>query len=285
VQGKGAAEQVASAVRGFGAMPEGERPDLLIVARGGGSIEDLWAFNEEVVVRAVAESPIPVISAVGHETDTTLCDYAADRRAPTPTAAAEMAVPVRAELANTLDDLGLRQRKTALRPVQLGRERLEARAQRLPRPEQLLQPQTQKLDDLAERLRRGLVDRAAEGRERLAQLRLNRVLLDRNVRDGRLRLEAVRLSPALVTRPIAERQSRLDALARLAEQLHPEKPLARGYAMVLDAEGKAVTSRASAQGKAQLDIRFADGDLAVVPAGKKKASSPKPPEAGQPKLL
>ncbi len=287
VQGQGAAEQVAAAVRGFGAMPEGERPDLLIVARGGGSIEDLWAFNEEVVVRAVAESPIPTISAVGHETDTTLCDYAADRRAPTPTAAAEMAVPVRAELANTLDDLGLRQRKTALRPVQLGRERLDARAQRLPKPEQLLQPQTQRLDDLSERLRRGLLDRAAEGREKLAQLRLAPAVLQRNVREAKARLENVRLVTSLVTRPIAERQGRLDALARLAEQLHPEKPLARGYAMVLDAEGKAVTSRASALGKAQLDIRFADGDLSVVPAGKKKASSPKPkpPEGSQPKLL
>jgi exodeoxyribonuclease VII large subunit len=287
VQGQGAAEQVAAAVRGFGAMPEGERPDLLIVARGGGSIEDLWAFNEEVVVRAVAESAIPVISAVGHETDTTLCDYAADRRAPTPTAAAEMAVPVRAELANTLDDLGLRQRKTALRPVQLRRERLDARAQRLPKPEQLLQPQAQKLDDLAERLRRGLVDRAAEGREQLAQLRLSPAVLQRNVREAKARLENVRLVTSLVTRPIAERQGRLDALARLAEQLHPEKPLARGYAMVLDAKGKAVTTRASAEGKAQLDIRFADGDLTVVPAGRKKPSpaKPAPPENGQPKLL
>ncbi|TIX49095.1 exodeoxyribonuclease VII large subunit [Alteraurantiacibacter aquimixticola] len=287
VQGQGAAEQVAAAVRGFGAMGEGERPDLLIVARGGGSIEDLWAFNEEVVVRAVADSPIPVISAVGHETDTTLCDFAADRRAPTPTAAAEMAVPVRTELANYLDDLGLRQRKTAMRPVTLGRERLEARAQRLPKPEQLLQPQAQKLDELSERLRRGLLDKAARGRESLARLRLAPAMLQRNLRDGRSRLANVRLVPTLVQRPIAERQQRVDALARLAEQLHPDKPLARGYAMVLDQAGKAVTSRASAQGKAQLAIRFADGELDVVPAGAKRpaARKPKPPEPGQPKLL
>lgn len=287
VQGNGAAEQVAAAVRGFGAMPEGERPDLLIVARGGGSIEDLWAFNEEVVVRAVAASPIPVISAVGHETDTTLCDFAADRRAPTPTAAAEMAVPVRLELGNTLADLALRQRKCAARPVTLGRERLEARAQRLPRPEQLLQPQAQRLDDLGERLRRALVDRAATGGAKLGALRLSPAMLQRASRDARGRLEAVRLMPALVTRPLAERQQRLAALVRLAEQLHPERPLQRGYAMVLDADGLAVTSRASAQRKDMLAIRFADGELDVVPAGAKRAAEPKrkSPDTGQAKLL
>ncbi len=291
VQGNGAAAQVAAAVRGFGAMPAGERPDLLIVARGGGSIEDLWAFNEEVVVRAVADSPIPVISAVGHETDTTLCDFAADRRAPTPTAAAEMAVPVRADLATTLAELGLRQRKCAARPVTLGRERLAARAQRLPRPENLLQPQAQKLDDLGERLRRALVDRAAAGREKLGALRLSPAMLQRAARDARGRLDGVRLTPALVLRPLAERQQRLAALARLAETLHPERPLQRGYAMVLDAEGHAVTSRASAQRQAILAIRFADGDLDVVPAGAKRPAAPKPgakpaePANSQPKLL
>ncbi|GAA0266173.1 hypothetical protein GCM10009127_02020 [Alteraurantiacibacter aestuarii] len=287
VQGNGAAAQISAAINGFGAMPEGVRPDLLIVARGGGSIEDLWAFNEEVVVRAIAASPIPTISAVGHETDTTLADFAADARAPTPTAAAEMAVPVRADLANTLDDLGLRQRKTALRPVTLGRERLEARAQRLPRPEQLLQLPAQKLDDLGEKLRRGLLDRAASGRERLGALRLSPAVLERNWRESKQRLDTVRLSPMLVTRPIAEKAQKLAALARLAEQLHPEKPLQRGYAMVFDAAGRPVTDKASAQVKPSLAIRFRDGDLQVVPAGRKKPAQPKAPaaEGGQPKLL
>ena len=120
VQGEGSAEQVAAAIRGFNALPEGgkiPRPDVLIVARGGGSLEDLWSFNEEIVVRAASDSMIPLISAVGHETDITLIDFAADKRAPTPTAAAEMAVPVRSELAARVDSLARAQfRLLAARP-------------------------------------------------------------------------------------------------------------------------------------------------------------------------
>src|SRR5690606_26375455 len=157
-------------------------------------IEDLWAFNEEVVVRAIADSPIPVISAVGHETDTTLADFAADRRAPTPTAAAEMAVPVRRELAATLDELGHRQRKCALRPVELGRERLAARVARLPRPETLAAVPGQRLDELAERLRRGLADCAARARERLYResAQLSAPLLRSRLRAAGQALESVR---------------------------------------------------------------------------------------------
>ena len=167
VQGQGAAGQVAAALRGFGAMDPQHRPDLLIVARGGGSIEDLWAFNEEEVVRAIADSPVPVISAVGHETDTTLADHAADRRAPTPTAAAEMAVPVREDLLAFVGELALRKRRAVMRPVLLGRERLETRARRLPAPQDLAARPAQRLDDLSERLRRGLADCAAEARARM----------------------------------------------------------------------------------------------------------------------
>ncbi|MCB2067488.1 MAG: exodeoxyribonuclease VII large subunit [Erythrobacter sp.] len=291
VQGDGAARQVADAVRGFAALPASgpvPRPDLLIVARGGGSIEDLWSFNEEIVVRAVAESPIPVISAVGHETDTTLCDHAADVRAPTPTAAAEIAVPVLRELAATIDDLALRQRKVVLRPVELGRERLAARAQRLPTPETLLQPHAQRLDDLAERLRRGLLDRAARGREKLADLRLSPAILRGNLRAAQQRLAAARLVPALVERPLAEKTQRLAALARLAEQLHPDRPLSRGYAMVLDGSGKALTSAATAAREPLLAIKFADGVVQAVPgdAPRKPAKRDKlTPDSGQPKLL
>ena len=285
VQGQGAAEQVAAAVRGFGAIPDGgpeiggvPRPDLLIVARGGGSLEDLWSFNEEAVVRAVAASPIPVISAVGHETDTTLCDFAADRRAPTPTAAAEMAVPVRAELAATLADFRARQQRAILRPVQLGRERLEARVQRLPAPQALLQPQAQRLDEAVERLRRALADRAARGRERLEALRLSPATLERAARDARAALARTRLSPALLETRIRSERDRLGALTRLLASLDPKAPLARGFALVHDPAGKLVRSRVQAAGQPALMLTFADGALDVVPAG----SAPVKPAPAKP---
>jgi exodeoxyribonuclease VII large subunit len=283
VQGQGAADQVAAAVRGFSDLaPDGPipRPDVVIVARGGGSIEDLWSFNEEVVVRAIAECSIPVISAVGHETDTTLADFAADRRAPTPTAAAEMAVPVRADLALTLADLGARQRRAVYRPVELGRERLAARVRLLPRPEALLQVQTQRLDDLAERLRRGLGERSSKGRERLAgaAARLSPSLLVRSTAEAARRLERARLVPALLERPLRERTDRLAALTRVMSQLHPEKPLDRGYAIIRDAAGKALTTRAEAAGEAALVLQFRDGRLDAVPAG----TAPAPPAKSRP---
>jgi exodeoxyribonuclease VII large subunit len=281
VQGQGAAEQVAAAVRGFSALEAGgpiPRPDIVIVARGGGSIEDLWSFNEEVVVRAIAECSIPVISAVGHETDTTLADFAADRRAPTPTAAAEMAVPVRADLAFTLSDLATRQRRAVYRPVELGRERLAARVRLLPRPENLLQPQAQRLDELSDRLRRALGDRSAKGRERLAGVasRLSPSLLARSAAEARRRLDRARLSPSLIERPLRDGTHRLAALTRVMSQLHPEKPLERGYAIIRDASGKAITTRAQAAGEALLHLQFRDGTLAAVP-GDNPAPPPPPP--------
>ncbi|PKP98356.1 MAG: exodeoxyribonuclease VII large subunit [Alphaproteobacteria bacterium HGW-Alphaproteobacteria-15] len=286
VQGQGAAEQVAAAVRGFSALQPGgavPRPDVVIVARGGGSIEDLWSFNEEVVVRAIAECTIPVISAVGHETDTTLADFAADRRAPTPTAAAEMAVPVRADLAMTLADLGARQRRAVYRPVELGRERLAARARLLPRPEALLQAQTQRLDDLAERLRRGLGERSAKGRERLAGVaaRLSPSLLTRSAAEASRRLDRARLVPSLIDRPLRIGTDRLAALTRVMSQLHPEKPLERGYAIIRDAGGKALTTRAEAAREAALVLQFRDGQMDAVPSG--AATPPTPRLAPKPR--
>ena len=287
VQGQGAAEQVAAAVRGFSAIQPGgavPRPDVVIVARGGGSIEDLWSFNEEVVVRAIAECTIPVISAVGHETDTTLADFAADRRAPTPTAAAEMAVPVRADLAFTLSDLGSRQRRAVYRPVELGRERLAARARLLPKPDNLLQPQAQRLDDLAERLRRALGDRSAKGRERLAgtAARLSPSLLTRTATEARRRLDRARLVPALVERPLRQGADRLAALTRVMSQLHPEKPLERGYAIIRSADGKALTTRAEAAGEARLTLQWRDGTIDAVPAGSTPPPAPRPASKPRP---
>ena len=159
VQGDGSAEQVAAAIRGFNALPEGgriPRPDLLIVARGGGSLEDLWSFNEEIVVRAAAESMIPLISAVGHETDITLIDFAADKRAPTPTAAAEMAVPVRAELFVEVSALARRTMLCWQRAQESRRNELRAAARALPAAGELLAIPRQRLDGAAGALPRGL---------------------------------------------------------------------------------------------------------------------------------
>ncbi|MCC6828784.1 MAG: exodeoxyribonuclease VII large subunit [Novosphingobium sp.] len=278
VQGQGAAEQVAAAVRGFSALPPGgpvSRPDLVIVARGGGSIEDLWAFNEEVVVRAIAECTIPVISAVGHETDTTLADFAADVRAPTPTAAAEIAVPVREDLIAQVAELALRKRRAVARPLLLGRERLDVRLQRLPRPDALLSPVAQRLDDLSDRLRRGLRERIVVARSMLQRDagRLSLPLLAARLDRARDRLAAQRLAPALVTARIAAQRDRLDGLARVMVSLDPDRVLERGYVRVTAADGRTLVSRAAAAAEAALALHFRDGVLHVAPTGAR------PPEA------
>ncbi len=173
VQGQGAAEEVAAAIRGFGAIPAGgavPRPDLIIVARGGGSVEDLWGFNDEAVIRAVAAGTIPLISAVGHETDTTLIDHAADRRAPTPTAAAEMAVPVRAELAAGVADVAARLLRGWARLAGERRQRLSDCAHRIPSRDRLVAPQRQRLDEAGERFGAALVRLSGDARAQLDRI-------------------------------------------------------------------------------------------------------------------
>ncbi len=289
VQGQGAAEQVARAVRGFSAMQPGgpvPRPDLVIVARGGGSIEDLWSFNEEIVVRAVAECSIPIISAVGHETDTTLCDYAADRRAPTPTAAAEMAVPVRAELLASLAEMGLRSGRAVRRGAGQARERLEMQARLMPTPDMLLSPQRQRLDDVSARLNRGLSHRLVEARAHLNQAggALRPGLLNQYLSRARERLDRMRLRPDYLARVHADRAMAFDRLSRHFASLDPDLPLARGYARVM-AGAHLVQSVAAAQAAGAVMLHFKDGtvDAAVGGATAPAASSSPPRPARKPR--
>jgi exodeoxyribonuclease VII large subunit len=239
VQGQACAPEVAAAIRGFNALSPGgalPRPDLLIVARGGGSIEDLWGFNEEIVARAAAASDIPLISAVGHETDTTLIDYVSDRRAPTPTAAAEMAVPVRLELLAHVEAQGARLTRALGQGVQARRQRLADLSRALPRPEALTAQAQQRLDNASAALDRGVLTLAQRQRARLdrsaavlrpalLRARADRArdrydscalrlapLLARRLRDDRRALAqgAARLSPAPLQRRLAESRRDLD---------------------------------------------------------------------------
>ncbi|HVF95662.1 MAG TPA: exodeoxyribonuclease VII large subunit [Sphingomonas sp.] len=246
VQGEGSAAEIAAAVRGFDAIAPGgpvPRPDLVIVARGGGSIEDLWSFNEEAVVRAVAACSIPIISAVGHETDTTLCDFAADLRAPTPTAAAEIAVPVLADLRLTIEAQATRTERCARRHVERGRERLAALARLLPKRDALLGPQRQRADDFGQRLDRGL-----ERRVTLARGQLDRT-------GGALR-------PAALLRQLEAKRGALAATWRLVQSLNPDAVLDRGYARVTARVGGAtLSSSAAVRGAGAVTLRFADGTV------------------------
>ncbi len=246
VQGDGAAAEVAAAIRGFDALPVGgpvRRPDLLIVARGGGSIEDLWAFNEEAVVRAIADCSIPLISAVGHETDTSLSDFAADLRAPTPTAAAEMAVPVRAEVASNIASLALRSERCARRNHERACERFVALVRILPRRDALLGPQRQKMDDLGGRLNRALERRVTHARSQL----------DRS--SGALR-------PAMLSQRLDAAKQKLESAGRHLDLVHPNRPLERGYAWVeARVSGKVVGTAEAARAAGAVKLRFIDGHV------------------------
>ncbi len=220
VQGDTCAAEVAAAIRGFNALePDGRipRPDVLIVARGGGSIEDLWGFNEEIVVRAAAESDIPLVSAVGHETDTTLIDYAADMRAPTPTGAAEMVVPVRVELMAGVNDLARRHTEATLRLIERRRSDLRATARALPTPEALFSPKRQRLDLAATRLYPALSRNARGHEEQLLKVarQLAHVSPVANVARMRARLDAVGPRPYnAVCRSVVLREESLKQIGR-----------------------------------------------------------------------
>ena len=244
VQGERCPSDVVRAIRGFNALPRGgavPRPDVLIVARGGGSIEDLWGFNDEAVVRAAADSAIPLISAVGHETDTTLFDFAADRRAPTPTAAAEMAVPVRAELLAQVATLAARLDRGGKGAVETRAQHLRHLARALPRPEALLATATQRFDlasgrfsgslrALADRKRLDLSRAAAGLRPGTLIARLRAATessarcgaqlapaLRRGVEDRARALARLRLSAVPLQREIARARPQIETLARRAD--------------------------------------------------------------------
>jgi len=282
MQGDQAAAQVRAAIEGFGALqPSGPvpRPDVLIVARGGGSLEDLMAFNEEVVLRAAAACRLPLISAVGHETDTTLIDFVSDRRAPTPTAAAEMATPVLAELAAALADYQLRLIRSGARAIEHRRTRLSAAARGLPRPQELLGLATQRLDSAAGRLGAGLLRNVAVHAHALAApaSALKPALLQRplDLKRGRLEETGARLAPILQRR-LQREGERLASLERQRLSLNPEGPLTRGYALVRRADGTlARSAKALATGES-VSLKFADGERAAVVDGVGGAAPPRP---------
>ncbi len=291
VQGRDCAPQVARAIQGFNAIQPGgpvPRPDLIIVARGGGSVEDLWGFNEEIVARAAAASDIPLISAVGHETDTTLIDFVSDLRAPTPTAAAELAVPVRMELLATLRDFDARLARGLTGNLDRRRQRLADLSRALPRPERLTETARQRLDVSAQRLpatlRRVVQARATElarhgsgirpellkARVRLARERLNERatrltpdLLARPAQKGRAELAklAPRLSQVFLRRTEGARD-RLAGLDRTLQSISYRATLARGYAVVRTGD-TVVSTAANARSAGALEIEFADGRVQV----------------------
>jgi exodeoxyribonuclease VII large subunit len=295
VQGEKAAAEVEAGIRGFNALQAGgpiPRPDVIIVARGGGSIEDLWPFNEERVVRAAAESAIPLISAVGHETDTTLIDFASDRRAPTPTGAAEMALPVRSELMMQVASLGGRMGKCLTRQVDKSRLELKSASGRLPKADALLQGPRQRLDLAAQRFggslsrmvgrKRAQFDRASGG---LRPAALRREISSKRSEIDRL---ASRLSPAM-----GRRMKRLaDSLreqTRVLESVSYERVLTRGFSLVTRPDGALVRSADMVATGDALRLRFADGEVGAtagdVPPGATSLTWPKAsPEQPRPRI-
>ncbi len=284
VQGEACAPQVAAAIAGFNRLTPGgtlPRPDLLIVARGGGSVEDLWGFNEEIVARAAAASQIPLISAVGHETDTTLIDYVADKRAPTPTAAAEIAVPVRLDLLTWSEEQGARLGRAARDAISRRRQRLADLSRALPRPASLLEGPRQRLDATAERLPAALRHLTQRRRLQLAETAagLRPLLLAGALERKRDRLanSARRLDRAFAAM-VRDKRTRLDGLERMRQTLGYRATLKRGYAVV-HGDGHVITHKAEAAKAQALEIEFADGRLKLGPAKKPRRKDP-PPDQG-----
>src|SRR5262245_41445665 len=284
VQGDTSAAEVAAAIHGFNAMPEGgplPRPDLIIVARGGGSLEDLWSFNEEIVVRAAAASMIPLISAVGHETDITLIDFAADRRAPTPTAAAEIAVPVRAELMITLSNLGSRKLACWRRNVDRARKELRLLARALPALDDLLAVPRQRLDACAGRLPRALRANAQIHHTQLtrAASRLSPRLLSHRIERCREQTAAFGDRARRAFRILRDRRiARLRSAGQLLAAYSYRGVLTRGFALVRDGDGRPLRTAAAVGSGTRLDIEFSDGRVGATADGEGTAQPPAKPK-------
>ena len=289
VQGEKAAAEIAAAIAGFNALDGNlPRPDLIIVARGGGSLEDLMAFNDEAVVRAAAASAIPLISAVGHETDTTLIDFAADMRSPTPTAAAEMAVPVRAELLAATLDLERRTLRCFSKGMKDRRRHLSQLARVLPRPEALFAQPRQRFDAAAEKLsgalRCNLAAHSADLAKKAALLRPR--VISARIEQTHERITALdaRARRAHATHHAAAARA-LSGLSRVLDSISYKSVLARGFALVRGPDGK-LRRRAGALAACEaLTLVFADGEAAAVAVGnpgpEKSAKAKKP--GGAPK--
>ncbi len=284
VQGENCAGEVSKAIDGFNAFKTGgdlPRPDIIIVARGGGSIEDLWGFNEEVVVRAAAQSQIPLISAVGHETDWTLLDLVADIRAPTPTAAAEMAVRVRADLDAKIATLTARHRAGIRRTLDTQKNHLRAAERGLSTPQSLLDIPRQRFDNIAQRLGQGLAMAASKkraGYERIAA-RLSWHGLSGRVTINTEKIEGIDQRITRAVRQLLDNAgARLEQANRLLGSLSYMNVLDRGFAVIMDEKGKAVTATSSLHANTLINIRMKDGEVTARTLGT-SSSTPKQPAA------
>lgn len=262
VQGEGSASQIANAIDKFNELTDQtivKKPDLLIVARGGGSLEDLWSFNEEIVVRAVFNSAIPVISAVGHETDTTLIDFVSDLRAPTPTGAAEKSVPVRDDLRARIGELDLRLKTSFFNKMNINKDRLNSLIRLLGKPDQIFDNKNQKLDFVFKDIENLFKTIFTEQKNKITQytqkLTPPKVLI--NNLDSKIQLLDTKFNNYLGIL-IKNKVTKLNFLSQLLEASSFNRVLDRGFALVMNDKGKPIKLSKEVPKKSNIKIKFAD---------------------------